>query len=426
MNNKKKRQGRRYSYILHQIWNERRSNWALLVELLIVSSVVWYIVDTVYTYALIANEPMGYDYSNCYKLSLDQLDEAAVGYDATHPADAITADLLALIDRIRHDSDIECAAYSDRGDAFYGGYFSTRLRYDSLQVDARKISCEPEMLKVFRIKSVDGKKPEQLAALLKEQSILLSERTFSDKFDIRTKIGKEFFYSFSNNDTFPRRLEAVTPVLKRLTYESLYNDNTAIVLMPHKNYNSIYTVTLSVRVKESRMKGFEERMNEKIKGNKLRVGNIYVSEFKSYEQIKEDTDENNVRTLRHYNVAMGFLLLNVFLGLLGTFWLRTQHRFPEIGLQKAIGATNTDITLRLLTEAILMMTIAFLPSLIIDFNIAHANLTEYYQGETLATGRFIICAAISYVLMLLIIALGIWFPALRATKANPADVLRGE
>ena len=121
-----------------------------------------------------------------------------------------------------------------------------------------------------------------------------------------------------------------------------------------------------------------------------------------------------------------FLLVNVFLGLLGTFWFRTQHRFPEIGLQKAIGATNTDITLRLLAEGVLLLTIAFLPSLLIDFGMGYNELTDYYRGVTLGTGRFIVCAAIAYALMLTIIALGIWFPALRATKANPVDVLRGE
>lgn len=420
----KKRQSRTIKYILHQIWNERRSNWALLAELLLVSSIVWCIVDTSYVGVLLANEPMGYDYSNCYKFSIDQLDETTIGYDATHPneSEVNATDLLALRDRIRHDNDIECAAYSNNGDAFTGSYFSSRLRYDTLQVDAHRVMCEPEMLKVFRIRSVDGKSPEQLAALLKEHTIMLSERTLGDQFDIRTKIGKEFEYS----DTLPRRLVAVTPVLKRQTYESMYDDNTAIVLMPQKNYYTMFTVTLSARVKENRMQGFEERMNEKIKGNKLRVGNYYISGFKSYEQIKNDTEENYNHTQRFSYAAMAFLLINVFLGLLGTFWFRTQHRFPDIGLKKVVGATNTDVALWFFTEAIMLMTIAFIPSLIIDYNIAHAELTEYYQGVTFATGRFIVCTVITYVLMLIVIALGIWFPALRAVKARPVDVLRGE
>lgn len=420
----KKRQSRTIKYILHQIWNERRSNWALLAELLLVSSIVWCIVDTSYVGVLLANEPMGYDYSNCYKFSIDQLDETTIGYDATHPneSEVNATDLLALRDRIRHDNDIECAAYSNHGDAFTGSYFSSRLIYDTLQVNARRIMCEPEMLKVFRIRSVDGKSPEQLVALLKEQTIMLSERTLGDQFDIRTKIGKEFEYS----DILPRRLEAVTPVLKRQTYESMYDDNTAIVLMPQENYNTVYTVTLSARVKENRMQGFEERMNEKIKGNKLRVGNYYISGFKSYEQIKNDTEEKYNHTQRFSYAAMAFLLINVFLGLLGTFWFRTQHRFPDIGLKKVVGATNTDVALWLFTEATMLMTIAFIPSLIIDYNIAHAELTECYQGVTFATGRFIVCTVITYVLMLIVIALGIWFPALRAVKARPVDVLRGE
>ena len=42
-------------------------------------------------------------------------------------------------------------------------------------------------------------------------------------------------------------------------------------------------------------------------------------------------------------MGMGFLLLNIFLGLLGTFWFRTQQRRSEIALHKAHGATDLSL-----------------------------------------------------------------------------------
>ena len=52
--------------LLKQIVNERRSNAWLFVELLLVSIVLWYVVDymfvTLYTYF----EPRGFDIENTY------------------------------------------------------------------------------------------------------------------------------------------------------------------------------------------------------------------------------------------------------------------------------------------------------------------------------------------------------------------------
>lgn len=430
MNNNKKRQGRRYSYILHQIWNERCSNYALLAELLVVSCVIWYLVDSAYVIVTKAMEPNGFDATNCYRLDITALDETSVGYTPTHPdtADIRVNDFLAIADRLRHDKDIEAVGYSWRNDPYQGSLQITGLEYDTLNTQARLVVCNPDFLKVFRYRGANGETPGQLAAMLKDRNVLLSHGAFGKEHDVNKMVGKEIKIGMKFNDTQNYRIAGVFMPAKRYTSEEIDNIKTYIV--PISIYamkgNVPHNLSLAVRVKDNCTEGFTDRMREKMKGQKMRAGNLYLSAIHSYDELKRNSETKQDTNMRYYTVAIVFLLVNVFLGLLGTFWLRTQHRFPEIGLQKAIGATNTDITLRLLTEAILMMTIAFLPSLIIDFNIAHANLTEYYQGETLATGRFIICAAISYVLMLVIIALGIWFPALRATMANPADVLRGE
>lgn len=424
---KTKKLSRIFGYILQQIYNERRSNWALLAELLIVSCVVWYLVDSSYTMIVRAMEPTGFDHTNCYSVVIEQLDEEAVGYDPSHPdeKDVKLADRLELLDRIKRDEDIEVAAYSMRNEPYDGSSLGAAITRDTTMVSVRVIMCQPDFLKVFRYKSADGKTTEQLADLLKDRNVLASQTTYDGKEYFSQWVGKEV--SVSYRDTLPRRLVGLVHPIKRFTNEEM--GGACVVILPMDDRGILgegMGYSMAFRVKDSRAKGFEERFREKIKGQRMRVGNHFVSNIISFDKLKKDSEVEDNQKMRNNIVIIVFLLVNAFLGLLGTFWFRTQHRFPEIGLQKAIGATNTDITLRLLAEGVLLLTIAFVPSLLIDFGMGYNQLTEYYRGVTLETSRFIVCAAIAYALMLTIIALGIWFPALRATKANPVDVLRGE
>lgn len=418
---------RKFAYILHQIFNEWRSNWALLAELLIVSSVVWYIVDCTYVLVVRAMEPTGFDITNCYRIEVSEMEEGALGYDPAHSDSDETkiADRLALIDRLRHDEDIEAAAYSWRNDPFQGAYMGNMLKCDTLEAQVRSIVCQPDFIKVFRYQGTDGKTPEQLAALLKDRNILVSDGVYGKDFDMSRLAGKPLILHLE--DSVPWRYAGAIVPVKRFTWEEASTANVALMPMTYRQMTGGgMGMSLAIRVKDSRTQGFADRFREKIKGQKMRVGNLYISDFTSYEDLKKDSETSVNTQMNYYIVGIIFLMLNVFLGLLGTFWFRTQHRFPEIGLQKVIGATNTDITLRLFAEAMLLMTIAFIPSLLIDFNIAHAELTMYYCGTTLSVPRFIVCALISYALMMLIICLGIWFPAVKAIKANPVEVLRGE
>ena len=121
---------------------------------------------------------------------------------------------------------------------------------------------------------------------------------------------------------------------------------------------------------------------------------------------------------------MGFLLLNILLGIVGTFWFRTQHRRSELALRVAVGSSRAQLWGRLNNEGIVLLSLAALPAAVICYNIGYLDLTDGYMEW--GTARFLITFAISYFLMALMILAGIWFPARQAIRIQPAEALREE
>ena len=124
---------------------------------------------------------------------------------------------------------------------------------------------------------------------------------------------------------------------------------------------------------------------------------------------------------------MVFLLLNIFLGLLGTFWFRTQQRRGEIALMKSLGGTDHSVFVRQLVEGLTAIGYSHIFRLIfINWNLANSELNAWMNGTTIEGGRFIITVLISFILIALMIVVGIWIPARKAMKVQPAEALHNE
>ncbi|KAA6309201.1 hypothetical protein EZS27_039256, partial [termite gut metagenome] len=76
-------------------------------------------------------------------------------------------------------------------------------------------------------------------------------------------------------------------------------------------------------------------------------------------------------------------------------------------------------------EALLLLVLAFVPAAIVCINIGHADLMQVWQMEW-GIARFVPGILITFVLMAFMIVAGIWIPAQRAMKIQPAEALHEE
>ena len=118
-------------------------------------------------------------------------------------------------------------------------------------------------------------------------------------------------------------------------------------------------------------------------------------------------------------------MYSFFLGVIGTFWFRTQQRRGEVALRMAMGANRKNIFYRLITEGLLLLGMSALPAILIAFNIGYTELVDISQ-MAFTPSRFLIAALLTYLLMAIMIILGVLYPALQSMKVQPAEALRDE
>ena len=136
-----------------------------------------------------------------------------------------------------------------------------------------------------------------------------------------------------------------------------------------------------------------------------------------------------------YSLA-GFALLCIFLGMVGTFWIRCNARRQEIGIMRSMGASENAVRNQFLAEAFLLVTVAFVVALPVVFHQVHesgffsSGVTRtildmsYWQNQPVM--HFCIVTLMTYIILLVIALIGTYIPVKRASHILPADALRDE
>ncbi|NTU99388.1 FtsX-like permease family protein, partial [Candidatus Falkowbacteria bacterium] len=123
----------------------------------------------------------------------------------------------------------------------------------------------------------------------------------------------------------------------------------------------------------------------------------------------------------------GLSLIVGGIGIMNIMLVAVSERTREIGLRKAVGATNSDIQVQFLFEAIIITFIGGLLGIaggsLLSFLISVvANYLKYDWAFSVSFVSIIIAVAVS-------ISIGVifgLFPAIKASRLNPIEALRYE
>lgn len=406
-----------------QIKNEWRSNLWLALELLLVSVVMWYVVDYLYTRAATYLEPRGFDIEHCYLIELGELTSKSPDYVPDKTQEETHADISELLERLRRRPEVEAVRLSQNSYPYNGSSSTGDVRYDTLRSPEWTIRrmVTPDFVRVFRYQGTRGETPEQLAEMLDRNEFLASDNLYNRRYGVRLTdlVGKPF--QLFGDTTRSYKLGAALQVVRYSDFE----EARASYCFLFKQSFYYVGLELCVRVREGHDHDFIANL-KKDSESQFRIGNLFISEIRSFKDIRRNFQQARTNVVRDYVMGMGFLLLNIFLGLLGTFWFRTQQRRSEIALHKAHGATDRAVFCRLLTEGLLLLAVVTPIALLLDWSLANAELNAWRNGTTLEWDRLLICAAISLLLMATMIVVGIGIPARRAMRIQPAEALHEE
>ncbi|MGM9797144.1 MAG: ABC transporter permease [Parabacteroides sp.] len=418
-------------HIFNMIWAQRRTNGWIFAELVLAVCALWILADQVWVDVRCYQAPMGYDISNTWRFKLSALPaettDEAEGDESSDPA----TDLLALMERIRQEAEVEEVAMC---------YWSMPYSYGNswrglfpLEGDTSGVHTEtfhvlqvsPEYFDLFRMRDEQG---QSITGQVKAEAtpVVLSGAAAERFYPNRSAVGMKVSYNEDGSD--PGRVVAVVPHFRSNDFDR--EETCSFVILQgelfeeYVNAFGAISSELCVRMKremsEEQMFDFLVRASER-----LQYKNLYVSGVKSLakqrgELLKSKFDSNQQR------VALGsFLLLNVFFGVAGTFWLRTQRRRGEIGLRLAMGSSHRQIGQVIYSEGLLLLALTLPFLLLFALNYGKADQLDTYR-EAYSWLRFAVTVGGAYILMAMMIVIGICYPVHKAESLPPAEALRYE
>ena len=333
-------------------------------------------------------------------------------------------DVEELVKRIRQRPDVIAAGVGEYSHPYYPKERSLQVEIDSM-ITAEGLfrrQMTPDYIRVFRYQGVNGETPDQLAEMLEKNTFLASDDIFMKQYGqkLSSYNGRGDFY-FNGDSSRQYKLAASLMPVRYDDFTETMNSSSLISLYP--DYYSFLEICL--RVHPDQDIDFINKIKEKSLST-YRIGNIYIADIQSFDDIRRTYLQEHTNEVRNYLFGIAFLLLNIFIGLLGTFWFRIDRRRSQIALMKSFGANSSDIFIRQITEGFIILCIATIPAIIIDLNIAKAELNAWRNMTTLEPGRFIITICITFALIALMMFIGILIPARRAMKIQPAEALHNE
>ncbi|MDE6240349.1 MAG: ABC transporter permease [Muribaculaceae bacterium] len=430
--------------ILKNLWQRRRQNTWLFVELIIITILTWIIADPTIVGLYDLSMDLGYDADRIVRVSVKTYPEEADQYNPAYQSAEIQAESFdRLLTKASGLPKVEISSYLTQAidDDFNinNPYMIGDEAVDTLVGGIYGMFIMPgeKFFSLYGIESTDGSPSadELDSGIIGANDIVITEsvdRTFWP--DRRGLRDKRFIQGIGpDGDTLFYKVAAI---IKDFRYH-VTTRSGAVAIVPNTYDNrDRQDIELTLRLAHGVDADDYIRDYGKTIADELRIGNYYVDSIISQRKHLRESEENTLRNLLFFIAAL--FLINLIIGVVGCVWLQTGKRIPELGVLRSYGALKSQIIKMLIGESVILTTIAFIIGELIYLQyavkdgLAVGNENNPYYIEPLNiwvnnfAEHFAIVSAIVYVIIIVCVILGTYFPARHVSQIEPVDALRDE
>jgi putative ABC transport system permease protein len=408
-------------HYLKLIWNRKRSNLLVMLEIFMAFLVVFAVVTLGVYFWNNYRQPLGFDYENVWNVSVS----TPMARDGSPVADADSELQTArqLVAAMRAFAEVESVAGVDSSPYGFSNWESAstingwRLEYGVTQ-------ATDDYLSVARLDLTEGRWFSREDNGASWASVVINERMAREIFGDRPAVGNNVPQEPSRDGTVEPQMRIVGVVreyrqdgefsrpknylFRRHPLDGGQVDQTVFRRAPHN---------FVLRLRPGTTAAFEERLVNGLQA----VARDWSFEVKPMDQMRETRFRVTLGPLVAAAVVSVFLLLMVGMGLTGVLWQTVTQRTREMGLRRAKGATIGHIRMQILGELVMMTSVALLAGVLLVIQFPLLRLLTSVPAGVYA-GSLVISATAIY---LLTVACA-WYPSRMATGIPPAVALRYE
>ena len=435
-----------FKLILKNLWARRKRNGWLLAELILVALLSWAIFDPVIVVTHDRMLPLGYDADRLCLVSMDALQPSAPGYNSLSTGtDALMDSYLHIIDRVRLYPNVEQATPL-MGFSYPGSQGSSSNSFrvegdtaaDGTNVYIVEFLPHTHFFETYGFHPGKGLSPAELSDYAYgENDLVIDENTLDYMFHTDDPRRKRFWKYNEKDTTYINIIGSVGSV-------KFYSDQRPVPLafLPGKAEDMAREyipadARILIRLKEGvSMDRFLHDFKPWMLQN-LRAGNLYARDLKTYQQGIDEVEFNTSTPIYRRNLLVAvFFLVNLCLGVVGTFWLQTRTRREEVGVMLSFGATPGHIVRLLLGEGAVLTTIGTFVGCFIylQYGISEGFSKGAMYWDILRPeywtdffwAHFFIVSLIVYAVLLVVVSIGVCIPARKISRIPPTEALRDE
>lgn len=405
-------------HYLRLIWNRKRTNLLIMVEILFSFLVVFAVVAMAAYYLNNYRRPLGFAWDDVWTVSVQTTVRRAPGRDDQAVADASRETMRQLLFGVQEFPEVASVA-----GAFTVPY--GRMRWtSSVELNGRSHQYSLDgvtdrFAQVMGLQIVDGRwfgSEDDAAAWT---PVVVNQRFARELFGTERAVGRSIPQDEPGGGGSQKDMHIVG-VVSEFRQDGELADAENYVFVRHRLDHAGDTGQVNfftIKVQPGTTAAFEEPLVRHMQA----VAKDWSFEVRPLADMRAVLLRDTLMPLVVEAIVGGFLMLMVALGLTGVLWQTVTQRTREIGLRRAKGATIPNIRAQILGELVVMTTLAVLAgsALIVQFPLLKAF-------GFLTGGVYAVSLVISAVCIYLLTVACAWHPSRIATTIQPAEALHYE